>query len=130
MRNEKPLFYFKNLRTVLVLLVVISHVLIFYQRDWYMDDVFRLHIPGMGSCFLVIRSFIMSLFFFVSGCFIPSSIDKHGPDHFLKNKLIRLGIPVLVFVPWGFKHLWYLENLLFLSVVCWFISKYLKIFLY
>jgi fucose 4-O-acetylase-like acetyltransferase len=48
-------------------------------------------------------SFFMSLFFFISGYFVPSSLDKKGRVQYLQDKFKRLGIPVLfmffVFMP-------------------------------
>jgi fucose 4-O-acetylase-like acetyltransferase len=46
---------------------------------------------------MVNRSFGMSLFFMIAGYFTVLSCDKHGPRSFAKNRLLRLGIPLLVF---------------------------------
>jgi len=39
----------------------------------------------------------MSLFFLVSAFFTPPSYDRKGPNQFLKDRFIRLGIPLLVY---------------------------------
>ncbi|WP_330308455.1 MULTISPECIES: acyltransferase family protein [unclassified Streptomyces] len=38
----------------------------------------------------------MSLFFFVSAVFVPGSYERRGGWPFLKGRLVRLGIPVIV----------------------------------
>jgi glucans biosynthesis protein C len=43
------------------------------------------------------QAWFMGLFFLLSGYFSPSSFDRKGPWKFLKERLIRLGIPFLVF---------------------------------
>ena len=43
------------------------------------------------------QSFFMSLFFMVSAFFTPLSFEKKGPALFLKDRLLRLGIPLLAY---------------------------------
>jgi glucan biosynthesis protein C len=40
----------------------------------------------------------MGFFFFLSGCFTPGSYDRKGPGRFLRDRLIRLGIPTIAFM--------------------------------
>jgi peptidoglycan/LPS O-acetylase OafA/YrhL len=39
----------------------------------------------------------MSLFFLVSGLFLPASVERKGPMRFLKERLLRLGLPIVLF---------------------------------
>ena len=43
------------------------------------------------------QSFFLSFFYMLSGYFVPRSYDKKGPVKFIKDRLIRLGIPLLVY---------------------------------
>jgi len=43
------------------------------------------------------QSFFMSLFFAISGFFTPASYDAKGPGLFLRDRLVRLGIPLVVY---------------------------------
>jgi glucan biosynthesis protein C len=43
------------------------------------------------------QSFFMGLFFFISGLFTPRSIERKGPARFVLDRLVRLGIPLVVF---------------------------------
>jgi hypothetical protein len=40
----------------------------------------------------------MGLFFWISGRVSAQSLERSGPSHFVKNKLIRLGIPAVVYI--------------------------------
>lgn len=44
------------------------------------------------------QAFSMSLFFFVSGYFIPASLERKGTKTFILDRLKRLGIPVLIYI--------------------------------
>ncbi|CAD7937189.1 unnamed protein product [Amoebophrya sp. A25] len=44
---------------------------------------------------LVNQSFFMCLFFFISGFFVPSSLQRKGAMEFLKDKFMRLGVPLV-----------------------------------
>ncbi len=50
----------------------------------------------IGMFFAVVSSFFMGLFFFISAYFLPGSLDRRGTQRFLRDRLIRLGIPLLV----------------------------------
>jgi hypothetical protein len=43
------------------------------------------------------QAFFMSLFFFVAAFFTPQSLDKKGVRRFIKDRLMRLGIPLAVY---------------------------------
>jgi len=40
----------------------------------------------------------MGLFFLISGYFMPGSLNRKGRGTFMKDRLLRLGIPLLVFM--------------------------------
>ncbi len=91
------LFFIDNLRIGLIALVVAHHAGQAYGPTggwWYFSEAARASV--LGAFFAVNRSFFMSLFFMLSGYFLPQSFDRkaHG---FLKDRLIRLGIPLVAF---------------------------------
>ena len=43
------------------------------------------------------QSFFMGLLFFLAGYFTPGAYDRKGPAGFLRDRLLRLGIPLLAF---------------------------------
>ena len=69
--------------------------------------------------------YFMSLFFFVSGCFTPGALERKGRAAFLRDRLVRLGVPsLLVLLLTGlftdrpqFLHLWFVVDLLALNLL-------------
>jgi len=95
--------YLDNLRVFLTMLVVVFHSSIAYggAGSWILKDVddsqLSLTVIILSIFTGVCQAFFMSLFFFLSTYFIPSSYDKKGPAAFLKGRLIRIGIPLLFY---------------------------------
>ena len=113
MTNEKPvdrqvpsrprLLYIDNLRILLTILVILHHLAIIYG----MSGEFAYKEPGqMGSVasilmtlFMAInQAFFMGFFFMLSSYFSPGSYDRKGAGPYLKDRLIRLGIPLLFYI--------------------------------
>jgi glucan biosynthesis protein C len=92
------LFFIDNLRIGLIALVVAHHAGQAYGPTggwWYIANPERASV--LGAFFTVNRSFFMSLFFMISGYFLPQSFDRKGGRSFLKDRFSRLGIPLLLF---------------------------------
>jgi fucose 4-O-acetylase-like acetyltransferase len=90
------LAYVDNLRTLLAALVVAHHVGQAYGPtggDWPIFNPTRAAI--LGPFFAVNASFFMGLFFLIAGYFVPYAYDRKGVGSFLKDRLIRLGAPLL-----------------------------------
>jgi glucans biosynthesis protein C len=95
--NRPRLFFIDNLRIGLIALVVAHHVGQAYGPTggwWYFTDSGKA--PILGAFFTVNRSFLMSLFFMISGYFLPQSFGRKTRG-FLKDRFVRLGTPLLVF---------------------------------
>ncbi len=60
----------------------------------------------LGPFFTVNASFFMGLFFLLSGYFLPGAYDRKGAGAFLRDRLLRLGVPLLItalmFAPLGY----------------------------
>ena len=100
-RTATRLFAIDNLRIVLTALVVIHHVAVTYGNIplWYYTEPAK-DPSGVALDILVVfnQAFFMGFFFLISGFFTPSSYDRKGGRAFLRDRLIRLGIPLLVFL--------------------------------
>jgi peptidoglycan/LPS O-acetylase OafA/YrhL len=83
---DKPtrLFYMDNLRIALTILVVVHHQ--------------SLLIFSMPLFLMLNQAYFMGLFFFLSGFFTPASYDRKGMWVFLKGRLLRLGVPIIVYI--------------------------------
>jgi glucan biosynthesis protein C len=99
---DKPrLLFIDNLRILLITLVMMIHLSISYggAGSWYYKE-------GRADTFSsvvltwhngIVQAFSMGLFFLIAGYFTPGSYDRKGPGQFLKDRLLRLGIPMLCF---------------------------------
>jgi peptidoglycan/LPS O-acetylase OafA/YrhL len=98
MSERRTLFFIDNLRIALIMLVIAHHAGQAYGPTgdfWYFENSERASI--LWAFFAVNRSFFMSLFFMISGYFLPASYDRKGARDFLNDRLRRLGVPLLVF---------------------------------
>lgn len=95
------LWFVDNLRTVLIALVVLHHVACVYSGlpAWYYTEKPTSPAAGLGlTIFLLVdQAWFMGAFFLIAGYFTPGSYDRKGPRAFLRDRLTRLGIPLVVF---------------------------------
>ena len=98
------LFFLDHLRAALTILVVLHHLAVIYGANaafYYVEP------PGPRDrlAFLLLllfvlfnQAFFMGFFFLISGYFTPGSFDRKGPEVFFKDRLLRLGIPLAIYV--------------------------------
>jgi len=96
------LAFVDNLRILLITLVVAVHIAITYggAGSWYYTEVRQpdtITLAVLTFQNAVIQSFSMGLFFLLAGHFTPASYDRKGPWQFLKDRFLRLGIPLLFY---------------------------------
>lgn len=100
---EKPLrlYFMDNIRILLTIIVILHHAMItygglgsWYFRDPHTDDFTSILLTNLVS---FDQGFFMGLFFFISAYFVPGSYNRKGPRKFLKDRLIRLGIPLFLY---------------------------------
>ncbi|MBS3088470.1 acyltransferase [Candidatus Pacearchaeota archaeon] len=99
--QKERLIYIDNLRLFLIILVILLHISIIYGgagnypiKETASDSISPIMLTFFNA---ICQSFFMSLFFLLSGYFIPSSYDRNGPKKFVKSRLIRLGIPLIIY---------------------------------
>ncbi|MFD8869427.1 acyltransferase [Streptomyces sp. NPDC059590] len=90
------LAWLDNLRIAVTVLVVVHHAAQAYGPDdwWYVEG--RPRSGALAALSALDGTFAMSLFFFVSAYFVPTSYERHGARAFLTSRLRRLGIPLVV----------------------------------
>lgn len=99
----KRLLFIDNLRVFCILIVVMIHCAVTYSciGSWYYTEPMPMN--GFEKLFFFLfqshaQAFSMSLFFFVSGYFIPASLERKGVKTFLLERIKRLGIPILIYI--------------------------------
>jgi surface polysaccharide O-acyltransferase-like enzyme len=80
-------------RTFLTLVVVIHHAVIPYT---YYGDAGGKSWLGFDAVILATDSFFMAMFFFLSGLFVWPSFAHKAPPIFLRDRLLRLGLPFAI----------------------------------
>ena len=101
--SESRLLFVDNLRMLLITLVVLHHIALvygaaspFYYSEPPINDL--LAYKALLVFVLFNQAFFMGFFFLLSGYFVPRSYDHKGSVPYLKGRLLRLGIPLLVFI--------------------------------
>lgn len=92
--------YVDNLRVLLTVLVLAHHSALTYGAlpIWYWTEP-STSPSGIALMVLVIvnQFYFMGFFFLLSGLFAPGSVDRKGPGAFARDRLLRLGVPLLAF---------------------------------
>ena len=137
--------FLDNLRIYLTILVILHHTALAFggSGSWTVDDPNADLLSEVVFTFFnaVNQTYFMSLFFLMAGYFTPRSLEKKGPRSYLLDRLIRLGIPILVYttliinlneyivrvrymglpMAWRLEydpgHLWFLQALLLFAVI-------------
>jgi surface polysaccharide O-acyltransferase-like enzyme len=90
-------------RTFLMLTVLLHHAVIAYTYFGHTDPKSWI---GFDIIVLANDSFFMAMFFFLSGLFVWRSLMHKEPQAFLRDRLLRLGLPfaiaVLTIIPAGY----------------------------
>jgi len=99
--SQQRLYYIDNLRIFLISLVVLLHLNITYggPGDWYYNES-SAEMPALllqAMFNITNQSFFMGMFFMISAFFTAGSIQRKPTGKFIKDRLVRLGIPLAIF---------------------------------
>ncbi|HZR74325.1 acyltransferase [Bradyrhizobium sp.] len=91
------------LRAAVTLLVVFHHTALTYGAigGWYYREIAPSNSPS--SLLLILftafnQAWFMGLFFLLAGYYTPPAHRRHGTAGFVKERLLRLGVPLLFYV--------------------------------
>lgn len=96
-------FFIDNLRWTIIVLVLSMHAADTYSPfgSWYFVDRRPIELPSLvffAAWQMVLQAFFMGLLYFLAGYFVPYSFDRKGPRRFVRDRLYRLGLPVLLYM--------------------------------
>jgi surface polysaccharide O-acyltransferase-like enzyme len=95
------LAFIDNLRVFLVILVTVHHLAVTYgaEGSWYYYESGTDEISSIVLTLFVAvnQAFFMGLFFLIAGYFTVPSLDRKGARLFLKDRLLRLGVPLIFY---------------------------------
>ena len=99
--TKPKIVYIDHLKVILTVLVILHHTFITYGAPggWYYFQKTTSEAAKVPMTLFVAvnQSFFMGLFFFLSAYFIRPSYEKKGAAKFVKDRLIRLGIPFVFY---------------------------------
>ncbi|MAF09697.1 hypothetical protein CMK11_04530 [Candidatus Poribacteria bacterium] len=96
------LHYVDHLRVLLTALVILHHAAITYGAPggwYYREDPAN----GLAAEVLLVlfvatnQAYFMGFFFFIAGYFTPAAYDRKGTAAFLRDRALRLGVPLVVY---------------------------------
>jgi peptidoglycan/LPS O-acetylase OafA/YrhL len=101
--SRPRLFYIDNLRILLTAQVIVHHLAIGYGGPggfaYYEDGpISTVSTIVMTLLLGISQAYFMGFFFLISSYFAPPSYDRKGAWPYLKDRLIRLGIPLLFYI--------------------------------
>jgi hypothetical protein len=99
------LAYLDNLRTLLIAGIIAAHAIMGYTDfgDWTYQDLREVSLsPVAETVFAIVVAslgglFLMALFFLISGLLTQDSLARKGPSRFVSDRLLRLGIPFVLY---------------------------------
>jgi glucan biosynthesis protein C len=126
------IYFLDHLKVLLAVLVVLHHSAQPYGPGggwWIASDPNQTTIDFivLGIFMALNMSFFMGLFFMISAYFLPASLERKGPEKFMKDRLVKLGMPILVFMFGVFPFMDYLLHNYGQPIVNFYLS-YINIF--
>lgn len=98
---QPRLLFVDNLRSLMIVKVILVHLAITYggAGGWYYYERPADTLSSVVLTFhnAVNQSFFMGLLFLLSAYLTVGSYDRKGPRSFLRDRFLRLGIPLLIF---------------------------------
>ena len=97
------LSFMDHMRAGLVILVVLHHIALVYggiQPFYYLEPPTNNLLAFLLPMVFVLlnQAWFMGAFFLLAGYFTPGSYDRKGSGPYLKERLARLGIPLLLWI--------------------------------
>ncbi|MFX1380113.1 MAG: acyltransferase family protein [Promethearchaeota archaeon] len=104
--NKPRLLFLDNIKVLFSILVIFQHARVTYGGTgwWYyiesipVDDFSVIFFTTLSSVGGLFQASLMGLFFLLGGYFTPKSYDRKGVGSFWKERILRLGIPILLYV--------------------------------
>jgi len=107
--RPERLYFIDNIRIFLTVLVILHHLMVIYSGNgsWMYNEERQDEITAaLGAWFCAVnQAYFMGLFLLISAYFVPDAYDRKGAGRFLKDRLIRLGFPLVIYA-WIIRPLW------------------------
>ena len=102
-KPKERLLFIDNLRLVMIILVVLQHAAVTYSGlgSWFYYErapLDKISFVLFGLFQGLNQAYFMGILFLIAGYFVPAAYDRKGFGRFVKDRLVRLGIPALIFM--------------------------------
>src|SRR5215212_3589887 len=89
-------------KVLLVIGVIAMHSAITYGLDgsWYLESYEEMAAPVAGAITIALGIgwlFGLGLFFLIAGVLTAPSLERKGPARFVRDRLVRLGVPLVAY---------------------------------
>ena len=92
---EKRYNYIDNLRLVLVFLIIIYHIAMAFNTWGEANYIFLGENKILSSIIVFLSPYYMPLLFLLAGISSYYSLKKRGYQVFIKERILRLGLPLV-----------------------------------
>lgn len=96
--------YVDNLKVILIALVIVGHAILGYTEfdSWSYADVREVTLAPVTTIVLLVLAapfglLVIPLLFLIAGLLTPPSAERKGTGRFVRDRLLRLGVPFIVF---------------------------------
>lgn len=100
--TQVRLAFVDNIRVLLVILVILHHLAITYggAGGWYYHEgqADTITTTVLTLFVAVNQSFFMGFYFLIAAYFVPRSLESKGSKQFLKERFLRLGVPLTFYL--------------------------------
>ena len=100
--TQVRLAFVDNLRVLLVMLVILHHLAVTYggEGSWYyLEGRADTITTTVLTLFVVVnQAFFMGFYFLIAAYFVPRSLERKGSIQFLKERFLRLGVPLAFYL--------------------------------
>ena len=100
----KRQLYVDNLKVILIAAVIAGHAVLGYTEldAWSYADVREVTLrPAVAYVLLAVSApfalLVIPLLFLIAGLLTPPSLDRKGPWRFVRDRLLRMGVPFAIF---------------------------------
>ena len=100
--SKQRVLFLDNIKIFLAIIVIVIHLAIIYggEGGWYYKEIKRS--DDINSAFFILlfilnKSYGLGLFFMMSGLFSSISLSRKNTGQFVKDRILRLGVPLLLF---------------------------------
>jgi peptidoglycan/LPS O-acetylase OafA/YrhL len=102
-KETTRIFFLDYLRAALVILVVLHHVALVYGAGapfYYVEPPLTDPLAYLVLLVFILfnQAWFMGALFLIAGYFTPGSYERKGSGSFLKSRMLRLGIPLLIWI--------------------------------